>query len=416
MKIVVMSPDPTDLLVENLPAAQTHLRIAVVTETYPPEVNGVAITLKRVVDGLRERGHSVQLVRPRQSADPRQDCEETADVLMRGMSIPRYPHLQLGLPSRKQLEPLWSLERPDLVHIATEGPLGWSALRVARKMRIPVTSDFRTNFHAYSSHYGMGWLSKPIMAYLKRFHNQTASTMVPTRGLADRLTQAGFERLEVVGRGVDAQLFDPALRDDGLRLSWGANADTPVMLCVGRLAREKNLPLLVQAYVQARLIQPDTRLVLVGDGPVRSELQALAPDAIFTGQLPRADLARHYASADIFAFPSRTETFGNVVLEAMASGLAVVAFDYAAAAGVIEQGQSGLLVPFKDDDAFVAHVVEVARNAALRQHMRAQAREVIRRSDWGTIITQIESVMKQALSSNTASASTRRSVASQQMA
>lgn len=414
--MLVMNADPTDLLVENLPAAQTHLRIAVVTETYPPEVNGVALTLKRVVDGLRERGHRVQLVRPRQSADPKQAGDEMADVLMRGMPIPRYPHLQLGLPSRKQLEPLWSLERPDLVHVATEGPLGWSALRVARKLRIPVTSDFRTNFHAYSSHYGMGWLSKPIMAYLKRFHNQTGTTMVPTQGLADRLSQAGFERLEVVGRGVDAQLFDPALRDDGLRLSWGANVDTPVMLCVGRLAREKNLPLLIQAYAQVRLVQPDIRLVLVGDGPTRSELQALAPDAIFTGQLSRTDLARHYASADIFAFPSRTETFGNVVLEAMASGLAVVAFDYAAAAEVIEQGQSGLLVPFKDDEAFVGHVVEIARNAALRLHMRSQAREVIQRSDWGTIITQIESVMKQALCSNTMPASTRRSVASQQMA
>lgn len=417
-KIAGMNSDPTDLMVENLPAAHTHLRLAVVTETYPPEVNGVAITLKRVVDGLRERGHMVQLVRPRQSAESLQQPADAAeDVLMRGMPIPRYPHLQLGLPSRKLLEPLWSLKRPDLVHIATEGPLGWSALRVARKLRIPVTSDFRTNFHAYSSHYGMGWLSKPIMAYLKRFHNQTATTMVPTQGLADRLAQAGFERLQVVARGVDAQIFDPALRSDALRASWGAQSDTPVLLCVGRLAKEKNLPLLVQAYAQARLVRPDIRLVLVGDGPARQDLQTLVPDAIFTGQLNRTELARCYASADIFGFPSRTETFGNVVLEAMASSLAVVAFDYAAAADTVEHGHSGLLAALDDDEAFVRHVVEVARDPALLQRMRVAARVAAQQSDWGSIITQIESVMKLALSSGTvATASRRRSVASQQMA
>jgi len=396
-----MNSAPTDLLVENLPAAQTHLRIAVVTETYPPEINGVAITLKRVVDGLRDRGHMVQLVRPRQPADlPQFPAGGTGDVLMRGMPIPRYPHLQLGLPSRKQLEQLWSLNRPDLVHIATEGPLGWSALRVARKLRIPVTSDFRTNFHAYSSHYGMGWLSKPIMAYLKRFHNQTVTTMVPTRGLADRLVSAGFERLQVVARGVDAHIFDPALRSEALRTSWGAGPDTPVMLCVGRLAKEKNLPLLVQAYAQARLIRPDIRLVLVGDGPARAELQALAPDAIFTGQLGRGELARHYASADIFGFPSQTETFGNVVLEAMASGLAVAAFDYAAAADTIEHGQSGLLAPFDDDEALVRHVIELARDPALLQRLRSSARAAAQQCDWSSIIGQIESVMKLAICSS----------------
>ncbi|MFN7641097.1 MAG: glycosyltransferase, partial [bacterium] len=245
-----MKPDTTDLLVEDLPAAQTHLRIAVVTETYPPEVNGVALTLQRVVQGLRELGHHVQLVRPRQAADAASPASGQ-DVLMRGMAIPRYPHLQLGLPSRRQLQPLWTLHRPDLVHIATEGPLGWSALRVARKLRIPVTSDFRTNFHAYSSHYGMGWLSKPIMAYLRRFHNQTLTTMVPTRGLAERLTAAGFERLQVVARGVDLGVFNPALRDEALRVSWGASPAPPVLRCVGRLAKETNLRLLVRASAQA---------------------------------------------------------------------------------------------------------------------------------------------------------------------
>ena len=412
-----MSQDRTDLLVEDLPAAQTHLRLAVVTETYPPEINGVAITLKRVVEGLRERGHQVQLVRPRQASEkPLLHADAGGDVLMRGMPIPRYPHLQLGLPSRKQLEALWTLRRPDLVHIATEGPLGWSALRVARKLRIPVTSDFRTNFHAYSSHYGMGWLSKPIMAYLRRFHNQTQTTMVPTRGLAERLEQAGFERLLVVARGVDAEVFDPALRDQALRSAWGAGPQTPVMLCVGRLAKEKSLPLLIRAYAQARLLRPELRLVLVGDGPARPELQALAPDAVFTGTLGREELARHYASADIFGFPSQTETFGNVVLEALASGLAVVAFDYAAAAEHIRHGSNGLLSPMGQDEDFVRQLVALAQDDALRERLRATARDAARQCGWPSIVSQIESVMKLAISGSTVAGRVRRSVAPQQMA
>jgi glycosyltransferase involved in cell wall biosynthesis len=412
-----MKPDTTDILIEDLPPAQTHLRIAVVTETYPPEINGVALTLQRVVDGLRERGHSVQLVRPRQASEPHaQTPGESGDVLMRGMPIPRYPHLQLGLPSRRQLEPLWTLHRPDLVHIATEGPLGWSALRVARKLRIPVTSDFRTNFHAYSSHYGMGWLSKPIMAYLRRFHNQTLTTMVPTRGLADRLAQSGFERLEVVARGVDTGVFDPGLRDEGLRASWGAAPDTPVLMCVGRLAKEKNLPLLVRAYAQARLVRTDLRLVLVGDGPIRPELQALVPDAIFTGTLDRKALARHYASADLFGFPSQTETFGNVVLEAMASGLGVVAFDYAAAAENIVPGQSGLLAQLDDNENFVRQLVELVRDPALLERLRAAARGAARQRDWPSIVVQIESVMKMAIASTAVRSPGALSVAPQQMA
>jgi len=412
-----MKPDTTDILVEDLQPAQSHLRIAVVTETYPPEINGVALTLQRVVDGLRERGHMVQLVRPRQPSEaPPHASGDSTDVLMRGMAIPRYPHLQLGLPSRRQLEPLWTLKRPDLVHIATEGPLGWSALRVARKLRIPATSDFRTNFHAYSSHYGMGWLSKPIMAYLRRFHNQTLSTMVPTRELADRLAQAGFERLQVVARGVDTGIFDPALRSETLRASWGAGPDTPVLLCVGRLAKEKNLPLLVRAYAQARLVRPDLKLVLVGDGPVRPELQALVPDAIFTGTLARPALAQHYASADIFGFPSQTETFGNVVLEAMASGLAVLAFDYAAAAENIAPGQTGLLARLDDDEAFVRQLVELAQDDGQRQRLRSAARGAARLRDWPGIVAQIESVMKLAVADGHEASNPRLSAAPQQMA
>ena len=176
-----MDDPATDFDVQSYPAERRSLRIALVTETYPPEVNGVATTLARVVEGLHRRGHELQLVRPRQKAVPPGPLTPRLDeVLMRGLPIPRYPHLRMGLPSKRALVKLWSMARPDVVHVATEGPLGWSALQAARHLHLPVTSDFRTNFHAYSRHYGIGWLNKPIMAYLRKFHNLAACTMVPT--------------------------------------------------------------------------------------------------------------------------------------------------------------------------------------------------------------------------------------------
>lgn len=162
-------------------------------------------------------------------------------MLFTSFPIPKYPQLRMGLPSKKSLLRAWTVKRPDLVHIATEGPLGWSALQAARKLRIAVTSDFRTNFHRYSKHYGVGWLSKPIAAYLRKFHNMTAVTMVPTHSLKNELKALGFENLKVIARGVDTTLFHPDKRDPLLRQEWGAEDDSLILLSAGRLAAEKIL-------------------------------------------------------------------------------------------------------------------------------------------------------------------------------
>ena len=169
------------------------------------------------------------------------------------------------------------------------------------------------------------------MAYLRHFHNRGVQTLIPTEELAGQLQALGFLRTQVLARGVDTTLFTQQRRDPSLRQRWGAEPTDPVLLYVGRLAAEKNLELAIHAFARIRQEQPSARLVLVGDGPLASRLQARYPDVIFPGMRIGADLAAHYASADLFLFPSLTETFGNVTLEAMASGLAVVAFDYAAA-------------------------------------------------------------------------------------
>ena len=346
---------PTYLHLRQFPSTARPLCVAVVTETYPPEINGVAMTVRHMVDGLRLCGHRVQLIRPRQSRD--QDGIPAAEpgleqFLQRGLPLPRYQGLQMGLPAGAELKRLWSMKRPDVVHLVTEGPLGWSALAAARKLNIPLSSSFHTNFHSYTEHYGVGWLHKPISAYLRYFHNRTRLTLVPDDGLRRELAAQGYCNLSTLGRGVDTDLFNPARRSRLLRRSWGVSERDLVAIHVGRLAPEKNLDAVVAAFDAMRVRQPRAKLVWVGDGPRREIMQARNPDHIFAGMRTGEELAAHYASADVFLFPSLTETFGNVTLEAMASGLAVVAYNYASAAEHIRHEENGLVAEFGDVSLF----------------------------------------------------------------
>ncbi len=384
------------IVVEEFPASRPSLRLSVVTETWPPETNGVALTLSRLVRGLCARNHQVQLVRPRQTR-VEQGAREAGfeEMLMRGMPIPRYPELRLGLPAKRALCEAWTARRPDLVHIATEGPLGWSALQAARRLRLPVTSDFRTNFHAYSEHYGVSWLRKPIVAYLRKFHNLTHGTMVPTEALRRELLARGFDNVSVVARGVDTRLFSAGHRSAALRAQWGAGADSLVLLTVGRLAAEKNLDLAVRAFACMRERHPDVRLVFVGDGPLREHLRQNCPQAVFAGTQTQDALARCYASADLFVFPSLTETFGNVTIEALASGLPVLAYDMAAAADWVQDG--GWLVPPGDETAFLGKATDLAADPEAIRRAGSRAREQVAPLDWGQITRQVERLFLQAM-------------------
>lgn len=389
-------PDRDRLLVENFLPPTQSLRLAIVTETWPPEVNGVALTLSRLVHGLCARGHAIQLIRPRQDKhETAMAKEDMSELLLKGLPIPRYPQLKIGLPSKKVLIRAWTLRRPDLVHIATEGPLGWSALQAARRLRLPVTSDFRTNFHSYSKHYGVGWLSKPIVAYLRKFHNHTACTMVPTRLLRSELEKLGFDHLRVVARGVDTALFDTLRRSDALRQSWGAGADTLVLLSAGRLAPEKNLELVIKTYLTLRAAGRAVRLVFAGDGPDRESLQATCPEAIFLGMCDHEQLATIYPSADLFLFPSLTETFGNVTLEALACGTPVLAFDSAAAAELVQPERNGWLVQDDREEDFIEKALAVTSEPARLLSMRQMTRQSVSGLDWQHIALQVESIFLQ---------------------
>ncbi|MCI2244635.1 glycosyltransferase family 1 protein [Xanthomonas sp. PPL568] len=339
------------------------MRYAIVTETYPPEVNGVALTVQGLELGLRARGHTVDVVRPRQAGDA-----DPADLrLVRGAALPRYPGLKFGLPAPRRLTRLWQAAPPDAVYIATEGPLGWSALRSARRLGIPIATGFHTRFDEYLPQYGAAWLQSTALRWMRRFHNQAQATLVPTRELRDFLATQGFERVRLLARAVDSKQFEPQRRDAQLRAQWGLHDDDCAVLYVGRIASEKNLPLAVRAFRQLQQLRPRARFVWVGDGPLRERLAQENPDFIFCG-IQRGDaLARHFASGDLFLFPSRSETFGNVTLEAMASGVATVAFDYGAAREYLRDGLNGAAVA--DDDAFIAAALRLGSDDALRRRL-----------------------------------------------
>jgi len=357
-------------------AAAIEVKLALVTETFPPEINGVAMTLHRLVLGLAERGHAVEVIRPCQSRhDTAATDEPFAELLVPGWPLPGYPGLNMGLPAYRQLKNHWRVQPSDVVHVATEGPLGLTAVYAARALRRPVSSSFHTNFHAYTRHYGVGFVRQAGFAYLRYFHNLTRCTFAPSADVVETLDAAGVRNVRLLGRGVDTALFDPARRDDALRASWGATPETPVAISVGRMAAEKNLPLVVETWQALRTTQPDLRLVLVGDGPCRRELAARYPDIHYAGACRGENLARHYASGDLFLFASATETFGNVITEAMASGLVVVAYDYAAARAYLRDGENGFAAAYDDPAAFhsAAAAALVARDRwpALRQAARA---------------------------------------------
>ncbi len=367
------------------------VNIALVTETFPPEINGVAMTLLHLVEGLARRGHRLTVIRPRQHAGdgPRADGLY-AELLCPGFAIPGYPFLRAGLPVRGRLLAAWRAERPDVVHVATEGPLGYAALSAADKLGIPLASSFHTNFHSYSRHYGFSFLTRPALAYLRHFHNRTRITLSPTAELNAELTRDGFHGMRLLSRGVNTEVFNPARRDESLRQSWGVGPRDLAVVHVSRLAAEKNYPLLIEAFARIRADLPSARFIIVGDGPLRAKLARAHPWIRFTGFLPRADLARHYASADAFLYASMTETFGNVVTEAMASGLPVLAFDYAAPARYIRTGENGLTVPFGEHAAWLAAADRLAADPDLRRRLGAAARRTAEGISWTHVIDGFE--------------------------
>ncbi|HAO58838.1 MAG TPA: glycosyltransferase family 1 protein, partial [Psychrobacter sp.] len=310
------------------------LHVLLVTETWLPEVNGVAMSLGQLMHQLNLKGHQISLLRPKPNHSSAlcnssesyfqvmQDISH--DLQVKGVSIPKYKELQFGAPVYFKIKKHFQQLQPDVVHIATEGPLGLAALWAAKTLNITVTTGYHTQFHDFSRHFGLGILARPMMAYFKWFHNASQATCVPSQKTFHDLDALGFKRLYEVGRGVDLERFNPIHRSEALRAKWGAHSQHTVLLMVSRLSPEKGVDLVIKSFkaLQQEQLHRVVKLVIVGDGPDKERLESLAAgnkeDIIFAGAQTGKDLSEHYASADVFVFASQVETFGNVVVEAMA--------------------------------------------------------------------------------------------------
>lgn len=378
------------------------MRIAYVTETFPPDINGAALAAARSVQALRAAGHALQLIRPRQPGEaPRRDAQEWRCA---GGAVPLYPALHYGWATPVALRALWQGDGllPDLVHVATPGPLGWAALRAARALGLATSADFCTYVPAHGGRDGLGWVELLALAYLRRLHAMADATFVPTPERCARLAGQGFGRLHVVGQGVDALRFSPARRDDRLREDWRAGPEHRVLLHVGRLAPEANLPLALQTFERLSARRPGLRMVVAGDGPLRDKLERAHPRVLFVGMKTGLELARHLASADVLLMPSLTEHVGNVTLQALASGLAVAAFDTGVAGQHVRDGISGCLAPPRDGlaaaDAFLGAATRALDASAPTHPLRQQARLAAVQADWGRVQRRFEQQLVQLVS------------------
>jgi len=364
------------------------MRVSLVTETYYPQVNGVSRTLGELVRHLTERGDLVQLIHPNYG-----EPAGWPDVhLVRSVKVPFYKELYLPLPPFGSVRRAIDMFRPDVVHIATEATLGLTLLRHVLRRKMVTVSSFHTNFDQYSRHYRIGWANGTIWRYLRWFHNRTRETYVPSLTTIKGLEALGFERLVLWPRGVDGTLFRPdrpGRRQVRQALGWGPN--DLVISYVSRIAPEKNVSYLADALAVVAARRPDVRILFVGDGPTRSDLERrIGAIASFAGYRMGEELADYYSAGDLFAFSSLTETFGNVVLEAMASGMPVAALRAGGVGDTVQPGKTGLLVeptepPARFAEAILALIAEPARLRVMAEAARAYALS----QSWDAIMSEL---------------------------
>lgn len=388
------------------------LRALYCTDTYPPQVNGVSVVTALSVEGLRRRGWEVTVISPRYPdglADVFKGAEHGGtlreDAVIASVPMPGYPDIRLAAPWRKTVRQVMDRVRPDIVHSATEFMIGWMGQREALKRGIVSVSSYHTDFSRYTEAYGVPRLRGMVQRYLARFHQRSARVFTPGSVAVAELEALGVHRAALWGRGVDLTLFDPAHRDRSTITIPGVTDDTVLFLHVGRLAAEKGVERILEAFRLARGLLPanvSTHLIIAGDGPARPTLRAMAsPDVTFLGNLDRRTvLPTLYASADAFLFASHTETLGLVILEAMASGLPVIAAPAGGVADHLRDDENGLAYPPGDVAAIAEAIARVATTPELARRLGAGGRQTAERLSWAEELDRLDQQYRELLPAN----------------
>ncbi|MEB3231364.1 MAG: glycosyltransferase family 1 protein [Leptolyngbyaceae bacterium] len=372
------------------------MRIALFTETFLPKVDGIVTRLSHTVDHLQRQGNQVLVVSPDGGL---KEYKGAKIYGVPGFPMPLYPELKLAIPRPAIGEELENF-KPDLVHLVNPAVLGLGGLYYAKALNVPLVASYHTHLPKYLEHYNMGMLEGVLWELLKVAHNQARLNLCTSTAMQQELTAHGIERVQVWQRGVDTELFQPELANREMRshLSQG-HPDSPLLLYVGRLSAEKEIDRIKPVLESS----PGARLALVGDGPHRAELeQHFAGTAThFVGYLTGKPLGEAFASADAFIFPSRTETLGLVLLEAMAAGCPVVAARSGGITDIVDDGVNGYLFDPKDDTGAIKATQKLLAQAEEREQLRQNARHEAERWGWAAATKQLEDFYRSILESVT---------------
>ncbi len=357
------------------------MRIALFAEVFLPKIDGIVHTICHLLDHLAKRGQTSLLFAPEGSPAR---YANTPIIGLPGISFPLYPEIKF-VPPHIDVSAQLATFQPDVIHVVNPFTLGLLGLRQAQTLNVPVIASYHTDIPGFANQWGYSFLYEPLWAYLRWLHNQADLNLCPSLATQTELQLQGIQRTKIWSRGVDTQRFNPYHRSPAWRLKLSANQpNAPLLLYVGRLSPEKRVDWL--RPVLAAL--PQARLAIVGDGPARPDLERLfaGTPTVFTGYLQGEDLACAYASADLFVFPAANETFGNVVLEAMASGVPVVAARSGGILDHVDDSETGLLFAPQDQQALVAAVKRLVRDDAYARRLAATARLRAQQRNWTTIL------------------------------